>query len=66
VAFRFDLFLEVDEDAHVVLEQLGRQAERIGGQHRAVGPDFERQLVVVGDLTETSRFDGVVHARTGE
>ena len=33
---------------------------RIGRSDGAVGPDFERQLVVVGDLTETRRFDGVV------
>jgi hypothetical protein len=33
---------------------------RIGGRDGAVGPDFERELVVVGDLTETRGFDGVV------
>ena len=58
----FDFFFEVDEDVHVVLQQLRRQADSIGGQNRAVGPDFERQLVVVGDLTQTSGFDHVVHA----
>ena len=55
-----DLFLEVDEDVHVVLQQLRRQAERVGRRDGAVGPHFESQLVVVGDLSETRGFDGVV------
>ena len=33
---------------------------RIGGRDGAVGPHFERQLVVVGNLAETRGFDGVV------
>ena len=45
----------------MVLEQLGGQADSIGGQYGAVGPDFERELVVVGDLAETSSFHDVVH-----
>ena len=60
--FRFDFLFEVDEDVHVVLEQLGGQADSIGGQNGAVGPHFERELVVVGDLSETSGFDDVVDA----
>ena len=32
------------------------------GKNRAVGPHFERQLVVVRDLTQTSRIHRVVHA----
>ena len=53
----FDLLFEVDEDLHVVLEQFGGEADSIGGKHGAVGPHFEGELVVVGDLTETSGFD---------
>ena len=30
------------------------------GSDGAVGPDFERELIVVGDLTETRGFDGVI------
>ncbi len=46
----------------MVFEQLGCQADSIGGQHSAVGPHFERELVVVGDLAETSGFDDIVDA----
>ena len=46
----------------MVFEQLGSQADRIGGKHGAVGPDFERELVVVGDLAKTGGFDDVVDA----
>ena len=60
-----ELFLEVDEDGHVVLEQLGRETERIGRKNRAVGPDLQRELLVVGNLAETRRFDKVVDLADG-
>src|ERR1039457_6842569 len=60
IVTRLNLFLEVDEDAHVVLQQLGGKAERVRGEDGAVGPDFERELVVVGDLAEACGFDQVV------
>ncbi len=44
----------------MILQQLRGQADGVGGQHRAVGPHFQRQLVVVGDLAQTSSFDHVV------
>ena len=55
-----DVLFEVDEDVHVVLQQLRRQADGIGWSDRAVGPHFESQLVVIGDLSQTSGFHGVV------
>ncbi len=55
------LLLEVDEDVHVVLQQLCGQAHGIGRKHCTVGPHFERQLVVVGDLAQTGSFNHVVH-----
>src|ERR1700686_3558249 len=55
-----DVFLEVDEDIHVVLQQLRRQADGIGWGDGTVGPDFEGELVVVGDLPETRGFYRVV------
>ena len=53
-------FFEVDEDRHVVLQQLRGLADGILRRDRAVGPDFESQLVVVGHLAETRGLDGEV------
>src|SRR5580698_399705 len=55
-----DVLFEVDEDIHVVLQQLRRQADGISRSDGAVGPDFKSQLVVVGDLPETRGFHGVI------
>ena len=33
---------------------------RVGGRNGAVGPHFESELVVIGDLSETRGFDGVI------
>ena len=44
----------------MVLQQLGRQANRIRRNDGAVGPDFERELVVVGNLPKSRRFHRVV------
>src|SRR5271156_2241654 len=52
---------KVDEDAHVVFDELGGEADRILRGDGAVGPDFDHQLFVVGHLAETSGFNGVVH-----
>src|SRR5581483_6101113 len=51
------VLLKVDEDGHVILDQLGREADRVFRRHAAVGPDFERELVVVGVLTEARGLD---------
>ena len=61
----FHLFFEVDEDGHVVFEELGGEAERVGGEYSAVGPDLDGELVVVGDLTETGCLDEVVDLADG-
>ena len=52
--------LEVDEDVQVVANQLGRERHRVARRHRAVGPDVDRQLVVVGVLADARRLDQVV------
>src|ERR1035437_7987762 len=57
-----DFLLEVDEDVHVVLEQLGGQADGVGGQHGPVGPHFKSQLVIVGDLAQAGGFHHIVDA----
>src|SRR5439155_3810450 len=57
--------LEVDEDAHVVLDELGGKADSVVGRDGAVGPHFDHQLFVVGHLAETSGFDGVVDLADG-
>jgi hypothetical protein len=44
----------------VIFQQLGGEAERVGRSYGTVGPDFERQLVIVSDLPQTSRFHGVI------
>src|SRR6266852_625603 len=61
----FHLLFKVDEDGHVVLEQLRGEAEGIGWKYSPVGPDLDSELVVVGDLTETSCFDEVVDLADG-
>src|SRR5580658_4216926 len=64
-ATRLHLLLEVDEDVHVVFQQLCRETESVSGKNGAVRPDLERELVVVGDLTETRGLDEVVHLADG-
>ena len=49
----------------MVFEQLGGEANRIGGLDGSVSPHFERELVVIGDLTQTSGFHDVVDAAHG-
>src|SRR5882762_4865563 len=51
---------KVDEDAHVILDQLGRESNRVLRSDGAVGPHFNHQFFVVGHLAETSGFDRVV------
>src|SRR5581483_9698831 len=57
---RLQLLLEVDEDIHVVLQQLCGESDGVSRGDRAVGPDFQGQLVVIGDLAQARGFDGVV------
>ena len=57
---KLGLLLEVDEDAHVVLDQLRGKTDGILRSDRGVGPDFEGELFVVGHLAETRGFDRVV------
>src|SRR6266436_4633633 len=61
---RFDglhRLFKVDEDAHVVLDELGGEADGVLRRDRAVGPHFDHQLFVIGHLAETRGFDGIVH-----
>src|SRR5208283_687078 len=63
VGWHFDILnrlFKVDEDAHVILYELGDEADRVGRSDGSVGPNFEHQLFVIGHLPETGRFDGVV------
>src|SRR3569833_501088 len=54
-------FFEVDEDRHVILQQLRGVADGVLRGNGAVGPDFKGELVVIGHLTETGGFHGEVH-----
>src|SRR5215472_11141455 len=47
--FGLKLLFEVDEDGHVVFQEFGRQAQRIRRGDGTVGPDFDIELVVIGD-----------------
>jgi len=49
----------------VIFDQLRGKPERIAGSDGTVGPDLDRQFVVIGDLPETRRFDGVVALADG-
>src|SRR5712692_8158765 len=44
--------VEVDEDGELLLDDLGGEGDRIGRGHRAVGPDLQREPIVVGGLTD--------------
>ena len=48
------------ERAELVDQDLGRAAERLLGRDRPVGLDLDRQLVVVGHLTDPHALDRVV------
>ena len=56
-----DVFIEVDKDLDLVLDNLGRQGDRVLRKNRAIGPDLKRQLVVVCTLADTRVGDAVVH-----
>ena len=56
----FHGLLKVDEDAHVILHQLGGVANGVLGRDGAVGPHFHHELFVIGHLAETGGFDGIV------
>ena len=49
--------LEVGEDRELADQDLGRLAERVLRVDRAVGRDVERELVVVGALTDAGGLD---------
>src|SRR6266849_4116410 len=57
----FDGLFEIDKDAHVVLDELGGEADGILRGDGAVGPHFDHQLFVVGHLAEASGFNGVIN-----
>ena len=54
------LYLRADQPGVVTSGMI--EADGIGRQNCAVGPHFEGQLVVIGDLSETGGFDEIVHA----
>ena len=59
-AFLGDLalrLLEVDEQLQLVLQNAGRQRDRIIRRHRAVGLDVDIELIVVGRLADAGIFD---------
>src|SRR4029077_11949811 len=56
----FDVLFKVDEDVHVVLQQLRGQTQSIGRDDRSVGPKLNIEFVVIGDLSQTCGFDGVI------
>ncbi len=53
--------VEVDEDRELLLDDLGGVGDRVVRRDRAVGPDLERELVVVGLLPDAGVRDLVVH-----
>src|SRR5690348_13224235 len=57
--------LKVDEDGHVVFEQLGGLADGVLRRDGAVGPDFDGELVVIGHLAEAGGLDGEVYFAHG-
>src|SRR5690554_4043352 len=58
---RLNGLIEVDEDRHLLLDDLGGVSHRVLGQHAAVGPDLKGKFVVVGTLSDARVGDLVVH-----
>ncbi len=54
------IFFEVDEDRHVILDQLRRESNRVFRFHRPIGPNFDGEFVKLGVLTETGCFNVVI------
>ena len=53
------------EHVEVVLEDRGGLLEGVVRRDAAVGPDFEDQLVVIGDLADAGVLDGVTDEADG-
>ncbi len=49
----------------MLAEDLGRAADGLFRLQGAVGPDFQRQLIIVGNLAYTGILNGVVHLLNG-
>src|SRR5262249_10410181 len=58
---RLFLFLEIQEDSHLIADDFRAKSNGVFRLQGAVGPHFELKLVVVGTLTNTSLSYGVVH-----
>src|SRR5208283_1051709 len=56
----FGRLVDVDEDNHVILHQLGGEADGVLRSDSAVGPHFDHEFFVVGHLAKAGRFDRVV------
>ena len=54
-----DLLGQVDEQIEVVAEDLCAERYRVAGGDGSVGPDLERQLVIVGQIAATRVFSTV-------
>jgi hypothetical protein len=57
--------VDIDEDVQVIANQLRSQRHGIARRDRAVRPDIDRQLVVVGGLAEARGLHQVVHLLHG-
>src|SRR6266436_4740758 len=61
VSFRkLRLFFEADKDLHVILDQFRSKPDGVLRLDRSVCPNLQRQLVIIGILTQASGFDVVV------
>ena len=60
IAVLFGVFLKVDEDRHVVLDQLCCQTDRVVGFDRTIGPNFDAELVVFRVLAQARRVNCIV------
>src|SRR6476659_1677601 len=60
IAVLFSVFFKVDEDRHVVLDQLRGEANRVVRLDRSVRPHLDAELVVFGVLPETRSVDRVI------
>jgi hypothetical protein len=59
--FRARLLLEINEDAHLILENLSGIRHRIIRFHAAIGMNFKDNPVVVGSLTDARIGHGEIH-----
>src|SRR5690606_29121465 len=57
----FGFLLKVDEDIHVILEDLGGLSDGVLRSNTSICPDIQIQAIIIGRVPESSGFDRIIH-----